>query len=837
MKAPLSWLREYVALPDDLDPRDLADRYVRAGLEVESIEQAGGEVTGPVVVGRVLDFTDEPQKNGKTIRWCAVDVGEHNPPGQPHRGIVCGAHNFAEGDLVVVVLPGTTLAGGLAISARRTYGHVSDGMICAEDELGLGTDHSGIIVLPPTDDSGRPLQVGEPAEPVLHLHETVLDIDVTPDMAYCMSIRGLAREAASAYGAPFTDVVAQATPAHKQDGYPVRLEDPRCPLFVAVTVRDLDPAATSPGWLTRRLALSGIRSISLPVDVTNYVMLETGQPLHGYDEDRLTGPIVVRAGHEGERVTTLDDQVRPVSPAELMITDDTGAIGLAGVMGGATTELGPQTTSVVIEAAAFDPVSISRTSRGQRLTSEASRRFERGVDPGAAYAAAHRAADLLIAHGGARFVAETVAGTVPPAPTQTMPANLPARILGFEVPSNTVVSILRAAGVEVDEHDDVLTLTPPSWRVDLRDAYDYVEEIGQKAGLEHVPSVLPQAPAGRGLTRAQRARRAVGAALSATGFVEVQTFPFGTAAELDQLAVPADDPRRRLVRLVNPLAETVPYLRTTLLPGLFAAVARNTSRGADDLALWESGSVFWARPGAGPAPRPSVLTRPSEGELAELDAALPDQPRHLATVLCGDWLPSGWSGPAVVAGWTHAVGFAEAAARAVGVTLTRRAGTEAPWHPGRCAQLLVDRSRSEPVPVGYAGELHPQVCAAYGLPARTCATELDLDALIAAAPTVGEIASVSAYPVAKEDVALIVDVDVPVAAVTQALVDGGGELLESVRLFDEYRGDQIAPGQRSLAFALRFRAADRTLTDAEAAAARDAAVAAAAAATGAVQRA
>ncbi|MGI8769572.1 MAG: phenylalanine--tRNA ligase subunit beta, partial [Propionibacteriaceae bacterium] len=467
MKAPMSWLRAYAALSDELDPRVLSDAYIRAGLEVEGIEEAGADVSGPVVVGRVLDFTDEPQKNGRTIRWCAVDVGEHNPAGEPHRGIVCGASNFAVGDLVVVVLPGATLPGGFEIAARTTYGHVSDGMICAEDELGLGHDHTGIIVLPPVDDHGQAVQPGQSATELLHLRETVLDIDITPDMSFCMSIRGLAREAAQAFGVAFTDPVDRATPTGSSDhsGYPVQLADARCPLFVAVTVRDLDPGARTPGWLKRCLQLSGVRSISLAVDVTNYVMLELGQPLHGYDEARLTGPIVVRPGHQGESVTTLDGQVRPVGEADLMITDDTGAIGMAGVMGGASTEINPDTTAVVIEAAVFDPTSISRTSRGQRLASEASRRFERGVDPGAAYAAAHRAAGLLVRLGGGRLSGETVAGSVPVPPTQVLPADLPARILGMPVDPDTVVAVLTASGVRVEPDGDRLLLTPPSWRV------------------------------------------------------------------------------------------------------------------------------------------------------------------------------------------------------------------------------------------------------------------------------------------------------------------------------------------------------------------------------------
>jgi phenylalanyl-tRNA synthetase beta chain len=826
MRAPLSWLRDYVALPPTVTGEDLGQALIQAGLEVELVEHPGADVSGPLVVGRVLEFVDEPQKNGKTIRWCRVDVGAAHNDGSGSRGIVCGAANFAVDDHVVVALPGAVLPGDFAIAARKTYGHVSDGMICSAKELGLGEDHSGILVL--TEDA----EPGTDAAELLHLRDDVLDIAVTPDRGYCWSMRGLARESAQALGAAFTDPVERPVPTESAAGYPVTLKSEACPLFVAVTVTGIDATRPSPRWLQRRVQLAGMRPISLAVDITNFVMLETGQPIHAYDAERLTGGIVVRQAEVGEKIVTLDDVTRELDPADLLITDDTGPIGIAGVMGGASTELSAATTSVVIESAYFDALTIARASRRHKLSSEASKRFERGIDPGAAYAAAHRVADLLVElAGGVVESAETVVGAVPPVPTQQIDVELPGRILGLPVPADRVVALLEAIGVDVSPEGTTLTLQPPTWRPDLRDPYDYVEEVGRLVGLENIPADLPRAPMGRGLTTPQRLRRAVNAAVAAAGFVEVITFPFLSSAELDHLGVDGNDDRRQLVRLANPLSEASPYLRTTLLPGLLAAVSRNTSRSNDDLALFESGLVFLAKPRAGAAPRPSVDGRPSDAELAQIDAALPRQPLHLAAVLCGNWLPARASAPAEPATWRHAVAFVESAARTVGLTVTRRAAELSPWHPGRCAEILLGDTV-----VGHAGELHPSVCAAYGVPARTCAAEVDLDAVIAAAPRSGDVAHISAFPVAKEDVALTVDRDVPAEAVRRSLIRGAGPLLESVRLFDVYEGEQIGPGKKSLAFALRFRAPDRTLTDAEAGAARDSAVAAAAEDTGALQR-
>jgi phenylalanyl-tRNA synthetase beta chain len=839
MRVPVSWLREHVRLPADLPAHELAARLTALGLKLEALESPGADVTGPLVVGRVVDFSAEEHKNGKTIRWCQVDVGAHNtggPGGEP-RGIVCGAFNFAAGDLVVVALPGAKLTGGFTISARKTYGHVSDGMICSARELGLGDDHTGIIVLAPGE--GEP---GEDAAPLLHLRHDVIEFEINPDRAYALSVRGVAREAATAYDAEFDDPAAGVVPAEDEDGYPVTVDDPSgCPVFVARTVTGFDPAAPSPRWLARRVQLAGMRPISLAVDVTNYVMLELGQPIHAYDRSALSGPIGVRRARAGERLTTLDDVDRALDPGDLLITDDSGPIGLAGVMGGATTEIGERTTDIVIEAANFDPVSIGRTARRHRLPSEASRRFERGVDPALPPRAAERVAELLTTYGGGKVEpGRTVVGRPASRDPITLPAGLPAAVTGMPIEPGTVVSSLRRVGCDVPEEGagagatggDLLRVTPPTWRHDLTDPHDLVEEVARLVGYDRVPSVLPAAPAGRGLTTTQRLRRRLGYALAGAGFVETLSYPFVGPADWDALGLGEDDPRRRTLRVANPLSEQEPELRTTLLPGLLRTLARNVSRGQLDAALSETGTVF--RPGERPlrAPILGVDRRPTAAELAELEAAVPDQPRHLAVVLSGDREPPGWWGGARRSSWADAVAAVRRVGEVLGADVAVSAARQEPWHPGRCARVTVGDTV-----VGYAGELHPRVCTAYGVPARTAVAEVDLGPLLAAATPIVAAPVFSAYPVAKEDVALLVDASVPAAEVEEALRAGAGDLLERIRLFDVYSGDQIPPGKRSLAFALRFRAPDRTLTDAETGAARDAAVAAAAERVGAEQRA
>ena len=822
MKTTLSWLREYVALPASLTVAELDDALVNLGMEVESIVDQAATVKGGLVVGEVLEI-EELTGFKKPIRFCRVDVGNPEP-----QEIVCGATNFAVGDLVAVILPGGELPGGFTIGARKTYGHVSNGMICSARELGLGEDHAGIMVLP-----AGAAAPGADARPVVGLDDVLIDVEITPDRGYEMSVRGMARELSYHFGVPFTDpgrAPVLATPTDTVP-YSVTIDDiVGCDRFVARVVRGIDPAAASPAWMQRRLIASGVRSISLPVDITNYLMLELGQPMHVFDLGRLRGGLVVRRARPGEKLTTLDGVARVLDAEDMVICDDSGPISLAAVMGGETSEWQPGTVDVLLEAAHWDPVMVSRTARRHKLFSEAAKRWERGVDPALPPAALTRAVDILIEHAGGRADPGLldIDNRVPPA-SISLPAGLPARRIGVDFP---VVPALDRVGCTVSGSDPLL-VTPPTWRPDLIDPADLVEEVARIGGYNEIPSLLPPAPGGRGLTPAQRRRRTVGRAMAEAGYVEALSYPFLAPAVADAFGLAADDPRRSAVRVTNPLSEQEPLLRTSLLAPLLATAKRNLGRGQRDLALFEIGTVFLPHLTATAPPAMGVDHRPSDEQWAAANAIVPDQPWHLAAVLAGDVAPAGWWGDGRAAIWADAVAAARTALAAAGVPAARisvRAGDDAPWHPGRCAAILVDD-----VPLGYAGELHPAVVAALDLPRRTCAMEIDLTA-IPAKPVV-ESRSLSTFPPALIDVALMVAAEVPAAELEAALAAGAGELLESVVLFDVYESaQQLGDGLKSLAYKLTFRAPDRTLTVEEAVAARDAAVASAAARTGAVLR-
>ncbi|MGW4445684.1 phenylalanine--tRNA ligase subunit beta [Streptomyces sp. NPDC004682] len=836
MRVPLSWLREYVDLPESETGRDVQAKLIDSGLEVETVEQLGAGLKGPLVVGQVLTI-EELEGFKKPIRFCTVDVGTANGTGEPQE-IVCGARNFAVGDKVVVVLPGAVLPGDFAIAARKTYGKTSHGMICSTDELGMGDDGThGIIVLPPETETGQD------AIELLELVDEVLDIAVTANRGDCLSIRGVARETAIAYGLPLRDPALIDVPAPNAYGYPVKVSEPMgCDRFTARTVTGLSPEARSPIWLRRRLQKVGIRPVSLAVDVTNYVMTELGQPLHAYDRLLVQGTIGVRRAEEGEKLVTLDGVERTLHAEDLVITDDRGPIGLAGVMGGRNTEIADHddeehsTTDVVIEAAHFNAVSVARTARRHKLSSEASRRFERGVDPQATAAAAQRTVDLLVLLAGGTAEAGVTEIIAPSAPHSiTIPADHPDKVAGVTYGRETVVRRLQEIGCDVYGQDELI-VTVPSWRPDLTEANDLAEEVIRLEGYENLPSTLPRPTSGRGLTHRQRLHRKVGRALAGAGYVEAPNYPFVSEQVFDQLGLDAEDPARRVVTLANPLNDEEPALRTTLLPGLLGALRRNDGRGSHDLALFETGLVFLPRAERAAAVHPAVDRRPTDEQLAGLNAALPEQPRHVAAVLAGAREQAGWWGKGRPADWADAIEAARTVAREAGAELVVRKGQYGPWHPGRCAELLVVEDGAERV-VGHAGELHPRVLKALGLPERTSAMELDLDALERVGDDTPQAPGISTFPVATQDVALVVDKPVPAAEVEAALRDGAGELLESIRLFDVYENaEQLGDGRKSLAYALRFRAADRTLTVDEASAARDAAVALAGERTGAVLR-
>lgn len=833
-RIPLTWLGEHVELPAGTTAETLAADLVRVGLEEETIHPA--QVTGPLVVGEILSRIPEPQKNGKTINWCQVDVGpEHNVDGA--RGIVCGAQNFDVGDRVVVALPGAVLPGPFPIASRKTYGHLSDGMICSARELGLGEDHDGIIVLSRIGIDAVP---GTDARELLGLGEEVLEINVTPDRGYCFSLRGVAREYGHATGAVFTDPgLAPVEELPTEGGFPVELRDeasihgvPGADRFVARIVRGVAADRPSPTWMQRRLTEAGMRPISLAVDVTNYVMLDLGQPLHAYDLATLEAPIVVRRAVAGETLTTLDGQERTLDAEDLLITDRARVLGLAGVMGGQDSEVSGSTADLLIEGAHFDPVSVARTARRHKLSSEAAKRFERGVDPQLAPVAVARAVALLVEHGGGTAEpVQTDVNHVAPAPVLQLPLALPGRLIGLELDAATVTGILRRIGCTVGEiagtgAQATVSVTVPSWRPDLTEPVDLVEEVARLHGYDLIPSIVPTAPAGAGLTAEQLRRRAVSGVLADRGWVETLSYPFIGTAQLDALGVPADDARRTLLRLVNPLSEEQPYLRTSLLVTLLDTARRNVSRGSsatDGWAVFEVGTVTLPTPNAPAAPVPALGERPAPEVLDALNAAVPHQPRRVAGVAIG------WREPGVrVADASDAVEAVQDVARVLGVDLSLVADPDrAPFHPGRCVRVQT----ADGAVAGWAGELHPKVAGALSLPGRPVAFELDLDVLLAAAPTAPVVAEeVSTFPAAKEDVALVVDAGVPAADVLSAVRAGAdaspaGAVLESARLFDVYSGEQVGEGKRSLAFALRLRAADRTLTAEETAGVRDAVVA------------
>jgi len=812
MRVPLSWLGEWVDLPDDVSLESVHEALVKVGFEEEDVHTF--DLTGPIVVGQVLSVEAEPQSNGKTINWCQVDVGEAEP-----RGIVCGAHNFAAGDKVVVTLPGAVLPGPFPIAARKTYGHTSDGMIASARELGLGDEHDGILRLAALGLDDAP--VGADAIHLLGLDDAAIEINVTPDRGYAFSIRGVAREYSHSTGAAFRDpaLAVSVTPG---TGFDVTIDD-TAPIrgtagsraFATRAVRGVDVTRPTPPWMVARLTLAGMRSISLPVDITNYVMLELGQPTHGYDLGKLQGGFIVRRATAGEKLTTLDGVVRSLSPEDLLITDGSGPIGLAGVMGGSTTEISDATTDILIEAANFDPVSIARTARRHKLPSEASRRFERGVDPTLGPIAAQRVVDLLVslAGGAADPLGSSYDAYPAPEPISFDPAK-PASVIGVDYSEAEVHDSLVMIGATVGAPDvesqdgDRWTVTPPPWRPDLTDQLTLVEEVARIVGYDRIPSVLPIAPPGRGLTRAQSARRRAAATLAAAGATEVLAYPFSSTAQ-----VALFDPDAPAIRLANPLDPQFGFLRRSMLPGLIEIARRNLSRGITDLALFEIGTVFLPEAGVvyGTDSIPVGDARPDKAALEKLNASIPPQRWHVGALFLGDALAKQPGAAAVAAGLTDALDVVRQLSAALAVDVTIARGAHASLHPGRTAQLSVgDRV------VGVAGELLPSVARELDLPRVVALVELDLDALIDLGARVSTPAQLGTLPAATQDLSLVVPLETPAGEVLAAVVAGAGALLEDARLVDDYRGTGLPDGRKSLTFALRFRAPDRTLTAAEA---------------------
>ncbi|MGO2426500.1 phenylalanine--tRNA ligase subunit beta [Corynebacterium flavescens] len=790
--------------------QELDSGFVRVGFETEGF-QALPETTGPLVIGKVEEVEELTQFK-KPIRYCQVNVGTANGTGEL-QGIICGARNFRLNDFVVVALPGAELPGGFKIAARETYDHISNGMLCSAAELGFTDKSDGIITL------GQEFapHLGEDARPLIGLEDTVFDVNVTPDRGYALSARGLIREVASAFDLDFADpALAPATvtgldmsrvPQPQSSLIDIDLrEETQAVRFGLRKVSGIDPHARSPFWLERELMLSGIRPVNAATDVTNYVMLLMGTPMHAFDAQAVQGNLVVRNAQAGEKFETLDHVERTLDAEDVVICDESGIQSLAGVMGGTQTEISDQTVDVYFESAIWDPIRVARTSRRHKLSSEASRRFERGVDAAVVEVALDYACALLVdVAGGTVEPGRTLIGSVPAPAAISISAEKPGRYAGVQYSEETVISRLQEVGCTVEGSQE-LSVTPPTWRTDITMDVDLIEEVLRLEGLEDIPTILPTPRGGRGLSPAQKRRRAIGHGLAYAGYAEILPSPFIANDTFDVWGLAKDDPRRRAVGVQNPLEADKAVLGTTLLPNMLEAIERNVARGRRDLSLFGLQQVSFQR--AETSPMPSVAGRPSESELAELLDSLPEQPLHVATVAAGKVEFEGPWGQGREYTFADAIESARLVARAAGVEIELSAAEELPWHPGRCAAISVQGKT-----VGYAGELHPQVLERLGLPARTCAMEIDVTALPLEESFPAPV--LSAFPALHQDIALVVDEVVPAEEVRRVIAEGAGDLLEDVRLFDIFRGEQLGAGKKSLAFELVFRAADRTLTDEE----------------------
>jgi len=779
MRVLLSWLRELV--PFDDEPERIAERLSLAGLAVEEIIHTGAGISG-VLVGEVLAMREHPNADNLMLVRASDGQGE--------RDIVCGARNYEPGDRVPMALPGARLPNGMEIGRRVVRGETSDGMLCSARELELADDHTGILIL----DRDAPL--GKDLVAALDLGDIIFDIDVTPNRPDCLSVAGIAREISALYGIPvrLPDHQPPEGDVDAQELATVSIEDPKgCPRYVARVIDGVS-IGRSPWWLRRRLMGSGMRPISNIVDVTNYVMLERGQPLHAFDLDRLAGgAIVVRRPRKEERAfTTLDDQERTLTREDVMICDAERPVAIGGVMGGADAEVSARTTRILLESAAFDPVKITRTARRLGLRTEASMRFERGVNPDGA----RTAADLA-----ARLFAELAGGTVArgavdvyPRPRRVKPVRVRVAransLIGIEADSGEMVAALRALGCEVEASRTALKVTPPNWRLDLSIEEDLVEEIARIYGYDRVPERLPGGARAGGLSVEQRRRRLVRRLMLGAGLSEAMTLSLLPATLADRLELEAEHPLRHAHRLANPLSEDEMLLRPSLVWGLLLAAQRNVARRVLPVRLFEVGTIF-GRDGDAIVERQQlgwVMTGPARAE---------------------------WHTPERELDFFDAKGILDALASGLGIDgLTveqlRPTGWSSVLHPGRSAAAF-----SAGTQIGYVAELHPRIADRLELPRRVAVGIVDLEVVVAGARE-GAAPEVSRLPAIHRDIAVVTPQEVPATEVAAVIEGAGGPLLESVRLFDVYRGDQIAGDAVSLAFALSFRHLERTLTDAEA---------------------
>lgn len=774
MRVPLSWLREFV--PVEAEPDALAERLSLGGFAVEETIRTGAGISG-VVVGEIRSVRDHPDADNLVLVR-AFD-------GERERDIVCGARNFGPGDRVPLALPGARLPGGVEIGRREVRGEQSDGMLCSSAELRVSEDHAGIMVLDPD----APL--GADVVRALDLDDVIYHLDVTTNRGDCLSIVGIAREVAALYGLPLTvplpKVPEDDGPAEERAS--VRIDDTKgCPRYLARVIEGVR-VGPSPWWMRRRILACAMRPISNVVDVTNYVLLERGHPLHAFDLATLGGSaIVVRRPRSRERIVTLDGVERALERDDVMICDAGRPVAVGGVMGGAETEVTEGTAQVLLEAAYFDPLRIRRTAARLGLRTEASVRFERGADPEAVRPAADRAAELFAQVCGGR-VARGAIDAYPRPPrrrTVRLRAGRARHVLGADVPAERMATDLRALGCDVEMSRQVLRVTVPTHRPDLEIEEDLIEEVARLHGYDRLPETLPSRARIGSLTWEQRRGRTARAILAGRGLSEAQTLSLISPALPDRLGLAADHPWRNVVRLQNPLSEEESTLRPSLVPGLLLAAQRNAARRVLPVMLYEIGRVFAA-------------------------GAPPGETLRAAWVMAGS-APVSWHGARDL-DLFDAKGTLEALLRGLGIgTLELETGGDrgGAFHPARSATVRVDGQ-----PVGVLAEIHPRAAEALGLPDRVAVCEIDLDPVLARAPRAVEH-TVSRFPAVARDLALVVPEGTPATEVEGVIRGAGGALLESAALFDVYRGSPVPEGHVSLAYALFFRDPERTLTDTDA---------------------
>jgi phenylalanyl-tRNA synthetase beta chain len=814
VRVPYSWLREYC--DPGTGPGELAERLAMTGTEVERVGVVGPPSSEGFVVGRVL--AAEPHPNADRLRVCTVDTGDGE------RTIVCGAPNVAAGQTVPVALPGATLPGGHKIGKAKLRGVESMGMICASSELELGEGPPGIMVL---EDDG--LVPGAPLSEVLPIAEPVLELEVTPNRVDCFGVYGVAREVHAISGAPLClEPWAEVAPAEGQGdvsdyaSVAVEVAD-LCPRFTARVFTDVR-IAPSPAWLQARLAAAGQRPINNVVDITNYTMLLTAQPLHAFDLDKVPdGALTIRAAAEGEKMTTLDDVERTFDAETVLVCDASGPSGIAGIMGGQVSEVSEQTTSVLLEVATWNGTNILRTSRMLGLRSEASSRFEKQLHPDLCLRAQRIASRLMVELCGAKLVPGTidVAAEVPEPRRLTLRGERVEGLLGMAIEQADQVAYLERLGFGVETSGADLEVTvPPDRHYDVTREVDLIEEVGRVHGLdEHLPSTLP-AVAGRigALSREQRLRRRAEDAMRDLGFDEIVGWSFTDPGEAARLRIPKEDPRANSIALSNPLSEDQSVMRTTILGSLLDVAQRNLSRGADRIGIFESGRVYLA---AAASPRKPVL-KTGNGDFDVLSGEFPGErpapdhePQRIGCLAVGPLLAKSWRGGGEPADFFALKGVLEGLVGQLGAELGFEAVEEPFLHPGRSAQVSADGE-----PAGWVGELHPLVGRAWDIEGAV-GFEVDLAPLVAVA-TAGEEAfeDVTSYPAVNQDIAVVVPIEIAAEQVRAVVLSGGGELLRAADVFDLYEGEQVGEGSKSLALRLEFRAPDRTLTDEEVAARR-----------------